>query len=303
MPIDPPNSTPVPPDAPRAAPAASFVPWEIAFLSGIGNPFEDDDDPIDIEAVAVVEIEFLLAPYAPASPTQWTTAPVQGHTTVYQITSQESPSRPSQEEPISPIYLQRSMAQDEPVALPATAQAPLRDIAGSPLTSPPAGFDSPWMLASALSNPDELLSSPSDSHPVLRHVTPEFDSTHRVMRIPLPRDTLSTTAVSGEAALDTPNDTPEARHTPAFSWTLENARVEWPSQLATTTPHSAPSMLEWLSDAPPPLQNMLDSALAELEFGPMPVLLRLPAVPPPVQTSAQSSDDEAVQIVGNHPAM
>lgn len=272
------NSTavpPVPPDAPRAAPATNFVPWEIAYLSGIGNTFEDDDDGIDLEESAIAEIEFIRAPYAPASPSQWTIAPTQRHTTAYEITLQEAPVRPSQEEMFSPIHLHRAVSQGEPMAQPATAQPGLRDIAGSPLNSPPGGFYQQSMAAHHLASPGDLLSSSSGNHPVLNHVTPEFDSTHQIMRIPPPQPTLTTTALPGEPGSGSASVTPQAPRMPALgelqpdsemplprsslSWALENAWVARPPQLTTTTtttiPQSAPPVLERLPAVPPPVQR------------------------------------------------
>lgn len=342
MPLHPNNSTMVPPDAPRAA---QGVPWEIAGLAGIGSSIAEDHDLIDLEVAAATEIEFFFASRAPAS--QWTAAQVQPRTAAYDITVQGSSARSSQQEPFSPLGLERMAEHAAAMDRPAASATGLRDIAGTPLTSPPGMLHAQWLVASNMSSPNELLSSGSGSFPVLRHVTPEFDSTHRVVRIPPPHDALATSLPG--SAFATPQAQPALdgfqpdiampQHVPSLSQALDSAWAAQQPQLTTTTavtgtPRSAPAIL-MLQHAPRPvmpsargnaqpqsepalesghdsltfhgvLSQLRDSAMAEVEFPPMPVLLRLPAARPQFQGSAQDGaadaaggDDEAVQIVGN----
>lgn len=264
MPLHPNNSTVVPPQASTAARAAQFMPWELANLSGIGGSLAEDSDLIDLELAAVAELEFFFASRAPAS--QWSIAPAPQPATVIEITTHQPLARPSEQEPLSPLQLQRAGVQHDPVVLLTTAQAGLRHIAGTPLTSPPAGVPAQRIPANDFSYADDLLWSSSGSHPALNHVTPEFDSTHQVMRIPPPNAVpMSSTLRSLPQMPPTPDaeafqaDIAMPRRTPAFSWTLDIAATEHSQRTSTTTtplPQSAPPTLERLpAVAPPVLQT------------------------------------------------
>lgn len=260
MPFHPNNSTAIPSNAPVAGAAAPFDPQQLVRLSGISNSFEDDTE------VLIAEAEFVRAPRVPVSSSQWTVTPLRQQPTVIEITTDQPLTRPSEEEPFSPIHLQRIGFQEGPVALTTTPQAGLRDIAGSPLASTPAGLPAQRLPASEFSYAHDLLSSPSGNHPVLNHVTPEFDSTHQIMRIPPRHETLLPPELPGVSSMQgnlpqmprTPEteefqaDIALPRYMPALSWTVGVAGMEHPPLTGTTTPaQSAPPALERL----PPVQQ------------------------------------------------
>ncbi len=270
MPLHPNNTTVVPPQAPTAARAAQRMPWELANLSGIGGSLAEDPDLIDLELAAVAELEFFFASRAPAS--QWSIAPAPHPATLVEITTHQPLARPSEQEPLSPLQLQRAGVQEDPVVVLTTGQAGLRHIAGTPLTSPPAVVPAQRMPANDFSHADDLLWSPSGSHPALNHVTPEFDSTHQVMRIPPPHGTLLPPGMPGVRMSGTLRSLPQTPpapdaeafqadiamppRTPAFSWTLDLAGTAHSQRTSTPTPplpQSAPPTLERLPAVAPPM--------------------------------------------------
>lgn len=232
MPFHPNNSTAIPPTAPRAAPGARFDPWAYDDLDGT--------DMLDLEGAILAELEFSIAPRQPVPPSEWMIAPAQRPPTVIEITTHT----------------------------PAMTQPGLRDIAGTPLNSPPAGSHPQGIAANGFSYSDDLLSSPGGNHPPLNLPSPEFDSTHQVMRIPRPPETMVPPSMPGQPVSSILGNRPGIRGTPdsegfqadiampAFSMTFHIA-TRTPAQLTTTTAttstaQSAPPLLERLPAVPPP---------------------------------------------------
>ncbi len=260
MPFYPNNSTALPPTAPRAAPGARFDPWACDDLDGT--------DMLDLQGAILAELEFTIAPRQPVPPSEWRIAPAQRPSTVIEITTHMPAARPSDQETFSPLHLRRAGVQDDPLASPAMTQSGMRDIAGTPLNSPPAGSHPQRIVANDFSYSDDLLSSPGGNHPPLNLPSPEFDSTHQVMRIPLPPETMVPPSMPGQPVSSILGNLPEIRGTPdsvefqadiampAFSMTFNIATLT-PAPLTTTTtttstPQSAPPILERLPAVPPP---------------------------------------------------
>lgn len=259
MPLHPKKSTTVRPDAPT--PAA-----EMSDLSGIGSSIDEDYELIHLEMADALELEFIFSSRVPVA--QRFTAPRQASTTVDDSALRDADLRSSEEALFSPIHLQRAGVQYDPQAPNAMAPSGLRDVAGTPLTSPPVGSHTQRMAANELSYSDDLLSSPDENHPPLHHVTPEFDSIHQITRIPPTPATLSLPAVSvGPVASilgslpgvpRTPDpeefqvDIAMPRHMPAFSWTLDIAELAGPQRTTTAfTPQGTPRVLQRLPADPP----------------------------------------------------
>lgn len=262
MPLHPKKSTTVRPDAPT--PAA-----EMSDLSGIGSSIDEDYELIHLEMADALELEFIFSSRVPVS--ERLTASLQAGTTVDDIALRNAALRSSEETLFSPIHLQRTGVQYDPQAPNAMAPSGLRDVAGTPLTSPPVGSHPQRMAANELSYSDDLLSSPDENHRPLNHVTPEFDSIHQITRIPPTPATLGlpTLSVGPPASIlgalpgvpRTPDpeefqvDIAMPRHMPAFSWTLDIAELAGPRLTTTTTaftPQSAPPVLQRLPADPPP---------------------------------------------------
>ncbi|QKV51468.1 hypothetical protein [Comamonas antarctica] len=258
MPFHPNNSTALPPAAPRAAPGARFDPWACDDLDGT--------DRLDLEGAILAELEFTIAPRQPVPPSEWMIAPAQ-RPSVIEITTHMPAARPSDQETFSPLHLRRAGVQDDPLASPAMTQPGMRDIAGTPLNSPPAGSHPQRIVANGFSYSDELLSSPGGNHPPLNLPSPEFDSIHQVMRIPRPPESMVPPSMPGQPVSSMLGNLPEIPGTPdsvgfqadiampAFSMTFNIATLT-PARPTTTTtttstPQSAPPILERLPAVPP----------------------------------------------------
>lgn len=248
MPFDPNDDTPTcPPGAPKADPANSAAPWSAATLAQFDVGLKPAHD-----AAKLAPVERVYASHLPHAP--WLPAPVQSGPTGPEIKIDESTPRASNERQHLPP--------------PALWPDSLRDIAGSPLNS----LAGTAYLSNELSFAAELLpSSPCSTPVLLRHVTPEFDSTDQIMRIPGPRQTQSATvlqAVSASSSFQPDIDQVQMR---SLSAALDNA---------------------WLAHQPRPAAtagNVPQSA--------SPPLTRLPAVLPPMQRASDRHDAEYPQAL------
>ncbi|MBS7777438.1 hypothetical protein [Acidovorax sp. CCYZU-2555] len=187
-------------------------------------------------------VELLYAPRMPPAPLP--PAPSQPQLPALHIDIEESTPRASNDG-----------QQLHPPALPGG----LREIAGSPLTSLEGTVGLPNELSSA---PELLLSSPDSSPVLLRHVTPEFDSIHQIMRIPLPQDEEEPSSFQPDI---------DQVQRPSLSAAFDNAWLAHQSRPAATT------------------GNVPQSAL--------PPLTRLPAVLPPMQRASDRHDAEYPQAL------
>ena len=126
----------------------------------------------------------------------WQPQPARYEITWHDLGMDGAPVHPSEQrasqEIFSPVRLHRSLDHSAPLPFPPDVCIELREIAGSPLSpgvstasAPPC--DARRALADDPLIPVQALSPLSSDRPRLHLPTPEFDSTHQVLRVPVPR--------------------------------------------------------------------------------------------------------------------
>lgn len=277
MPTDPNIDTTVsPPDAPKAGAARGSAPWSAAALEHLDPCLLPDDDALNHAMAELAPVELFYQPRTPASPAQWLPAPAQPRPAAHDIRIEESTPRPSTQELHLPV--------------PPLRPTGLRDIAGSPLSHLGAAADLSTGLSDELLQPTQMqVSSPCSSLVLLRHVTPEFDSTHQIMRIPAPQ----AVPPDGVAAASIAVHGAEGLHTP-----VRDASVFQPEIARVDTPSLSLALDKaWLAhqpQPPAPCSNIPQSA--------PPLLARLPAVIPPVQHALNENDAAYQQALASEHA-
>lgn len=287
--------------APNPAPPDDMHHFNASPISAVLSPGDSGTRPIELIPARHEPQPLPVSTPAPCKP-----PPTRCEITWHDLGMDALPIHPSAQrashEILSPVRLYRSVDHCAPAPFSPDVSIALRDIAGSPLshrvsTASDAACNAGPLLAHDPLSPALALSPLSSERPRLHLPTPEFDSTHQVIRVPAPR--LDMPQMAGSAASQEAFDIPlpsiaidggsrgASRCTDHYGdWQMDAAAATMPAAADSgwVTPERSPRAA---NSAPPVLYG---STTAPREHQ---------TVPADIDEPAATADNDAVQVVGS----